>query len=104
MVAAAGRVRNPTHHRTRSMHLGHFTWQVVSGGQLKMDGGTMFGVVPRALWSRYAEPDPENLVPMATNCLFVDTGRNRVLIDTGFGSKLTEKRDFTLDEDAVPDG
>jgi len=74
------------------MRFGQFTVQVVSGGRLKMDGGTMFGVVPRAVWSRYVGPDAENLVPMATNCLLVDTGRNRVLIDAGCGGKLTEKQ------------
>jgi glyoxylase-like metal-dependent hydrolase (beta-lactamase superfamily II) len=85
------------------MQLGHFRLQVVSGGRFKMDGGTMFGVVPKALWSRYAEPDDQNLIQKTTNCLFVDTGRSKVLIDTGYGSKLTEKqRDIFQSEQGSP--
>jgi len=82
---------------SNAMQLGQFRLQVVSGGRFKMDGGTMFGVVPKALWSQYADPDDENLIQKATNCLFVDTGRNNVLIDTGYGSKLTEKQQTIFD-------
>ncbi len=81
------------------MQLGQFELQVVSGGRFKMDGGTMFGVVPKALWSRYAEPDDRNLIPKDTNCLYVDTGRNKVLIDTGYGSKLPEKQRTLLESE-----
>lgn len=81
------------------MQLGQFRLQIVSGGRFKMDGGTMFGVVPKALWSRYAEPDDQNLIQKTTNCLFVDTGRNKVLIDTGYGSKLPEKERTILESE-----
>jgi glyoxylase-like metal-dependent hydrolase (beta-lactamase superfamily II) len=56
-----------------------------------MDGGAMFGVVPKSLWSRYAQPDEQNRIDQASNCLLVDTGRNKVLIDTGYGGKLSDK-------------
>jgi glyoxylase-like metal-dependent hydrolase (beta-lactamase superfamily II) len=74
------------------MQLGHFSVEVVSGGRFKMDGGAMFGVVPRALWSKHAPPDDQNRIQNASNCLFVDTGSNKVLVDTGYGSKLTDKQ------------
>jgi glyoxylase-like metal-dependent hydrolase (beta-lactamase superfamily II) len=75
-----------------TLQLGRFTVQVVSGGRFRMDGGTMFGVVPRVLWSKYAEADEDNMLPQATNCLLVETEQTKVLIDTGYGGKLTEKQ------------
>jgi glyoxylase-like metal-dependent hydrolase (beta-lactamase superfamily II) len=56
-----------------------------------IDGGTMFGVVPKVLWSQVDPPDDDNNIPQATNCLLV-RGRDRcILIDTGYGSKLDAK-------------
>ena len=52
----------------------------------------MFGVVPRSLWSRVSPPDDANFIPQATNCLLVEMDDRMVLIDTGYGSKLTEKQ------------
>lgn len=52
----------------------------------------MFGVVPRTLWSKVAPPDSENRVRLNMNCLFIDTGAEKILIDTGIGEKFTEKQ------------
>src|ERR1700730_18156902 len=73
------------------MKLGQFTVTTVSGGQLRCDGGTMFGVVPKVLWSKLIEIDAQNCIPQATNCVLVQTGRQKILIDTGYGPKLQEK-------------
>jgi glyoxylase-like metal-dependent hydrolase (beta-lactamase superfamily II) len=73
------------------MQLGAFELSTVSGGRFWIDGGTMFGVVPRALWVRVFPTDEKNRIRQATNCVLVQTGKQTVLIDTGYGSKLSEK-------------
>ena len=60
-------------------------------GALRLDGGGMFGVVPRAMWSRLTEPDDENRIALQTNCVLLDDGERRVLIETGFGDKWSDK-------------
>lgn len=57
----------------------------------KMDGGVAFGVVPRTMWQKLAEPDENNLVKITTRCLLVDTGDKRILFDTGMGRKQNDK-------------
>ncbi len=81
------------------MKLGQFVLSTVSGGGFRSDGGTMFGVVPKALWSKLIAPDENNCIRQATNCVLVQTGRQNVLIDAGYGSKLTEKEKALLDAD-----
>ncbi|MDA1017611.1 MAG: MBL fold metallo-hydrolase [Planctomycetota bacterium] len=81
------------------MQLGAFELATISGGRMWLDGGTMFGVVPKTLWSRMVECDEKNLIPQATNCLLVQTPDRLVLIDTGYGSKLTEKQQRILKTD-----
>jgi len=74
------------------MQLGDFDVTVVSGGTLRLDGGTMFGVVPKLLWQKAAPPDEQNRIRMATNCLLVRDGKNTVLVDTGYGGKLNDRQ------------
>jgi glyoxylase-like metal-dependent hydrolase (beta-lactamase superfamily II) len=73
------------------MQLGDFELISVSGGTFRLDGGAMFGVVPKVLWQKKAPPDERNRIPMATNCLVVRDGKQTVLIETGYGSKATPK-------------
>jgi glyoxylase-like metal-dependent hydrolase (beta-lactamase superfamily II) len=73
------------------VRLGAFDLQVVSDGGFRLDGGAMFGVVPRTLWERQKLPDEKNRIRMGTNCLLVATGPELVLIDTGLGDKNDEK-------------
>jgi glyoxylase-like metal-dependent hydrolase (beta-lactamase superfamily II) len=73
------------------MQLGDFELHTISGGTFWIDGGSMFGVVPRTVWTRYVTVDDKDRIPQRTNCVLVQTGSQNVLIDTGYGSKLTEK-------------
>lgn len=63
----------------------------VDAGTLWLDGGAMFGVVPKPLWSRRTECDDRNRIPLAMRCLLVRTAGATVLVDTGVGSKESEK-------------
>ncbi|HEX6984525.1 MAG TPA: MBL fold metallo-hydrolase [Planctomycetaceae bacterium] len=74
------------------MRFGEFELTTVSGGRFRVDGGTMFGVVPKALWERVAPPDERNAIPQATNCLLIRGRERTVLIDAGYGGKLSEKQ------------
>jgi glyoxylase-like metal-dependent hydrolase (beta-lactamase superfamily II) len=74
------------------MEFGEYRLCVVPDTEFRLDGGAMFGVVPRTLWSRVAPPDGENRVRLNMNCLFIDTGAEKILIDTGIGEKFTEKQ------------
>lgn len=73
------------------MHFGDYRVEIIPDGEFRLDGGAMFGVVPRNLWSRVCPPDDENRIRMNMNCVFVDTGKAKVLIETGIGSKWSEK-------------
>ncbi len=73
------------------MKLGRFELTTVAGGTYWIDGGPMFGVVPRPVWSRYLSVDEQNRIPERTNCVLVRTGQQTLLIDTGYGGKLTAK-------------
>jgi glyoxylase-like metal-dependent hydrolase (beta-lactamase superfamily II) len=73
------------------MQLGNFTLHLIHAGLTQADAGGPFGLVPRALFKSYYMPDENNLVPMSLNCLFIQTPTQKILIDTGLGSKLDEK-------------
>lgn len=74
----------------------------VLGNRQSLDGGAMFGNAPRALWSRWLAPDPENRVPLVTRALLLKTARGNVLLETGIGSffdpKLKERFGVIEDE------
>lgn len=57
----------------------------------RVDGGAMFGVVPKALWSRVYPPDENNLVVLTLRSLVIETGGHVILVDTGWGDKQDEK-------------
>jgi glyoxylase-like metal-dependent hydrolase (beta-lactamase superfamily II) len=85
------------------MRLGDLDITLVSDGDFRLDGGAMFGVVPRTLWERVKPPDSRNRIRMATNCLLVERGSDLLLIDTGIGDKNDARfRDiFGMDAAAV---
>ena len=63
----------------------------IEAGNFKLDGGAMFGVVPKTLWSKTNPPDANNMIDIAARCLLVEQGNKLTLIDTGMGNKQTEK-------------
>ena len=69
------------------MKFGDYRIEIVPDCEFRLDGGAMFGVVPRVVWERKAPPDELNRIRMNMNCLFIDTGRDRILIETGIGEK-----------------
>jgi glyoxylase-like metal-dependent hydrolase (beta-lactamase superfamily II) len=71
--------------------LGRFTLHCLSDGHWRMDGGSVFGVVPRVMWEKIKTPDQRNRIPMATNCLLVRTPDANILVEAGIGPKLSEK-------------
>ena len=73
------------------MKLGDFELDIISDGAFRLDGGAMFGVVPKVLWEKQKAPDEKNRIRMGTNCLLVRTGREVLLIDTGLGDKNDAK-------------
>ena len=74
------------------MEFGDFTLKIVPDAEFRLDGGAMFGIVPRVLWEKVSPPDDKNRVRLQTNCLFVETATERILIETGIGTKWTEKQ------------
>lgn len=78
----------------------------IEAGNFKLDGGAMFGVVPKSLWSQTNPPDRNNMIDIAARCLLIEDGDRLTLIDTGMGSKQSDKffgyyfrwGDYTLDD------
>lgn len=64
---------------------------VINTGLFKLDGGAMFGVVPKSIWQKLEKPDDNNMCTWAMRCLLVETDDRKILIDTGIGSKQSEK-------------
>jgi len=73
------------------MQFGDFRVEIVPDTEFRLDGGAMFGVVPRTLWSRVCPPDEQNRIRMNMNCVFVETGSERILVETGIGEKWSAK-------------
>ena len=77
----------------------------IEAGNFKLDGGAMFGVVPKTIWNKTNPADANNLIDIAARCMLIEDGNRLILIDTGMGNKQSEKffgyyslwGDFTLD-------
>ncbi len=65
---------------------------LLGAGSLKLDGGAMFGVVPRPLWEKERPPDERNRIRLGMNLLLIEDGTRRVLLDTGAGTKWDAKQ------------
>lgn len=73
------------------MQFGTFTLSAVSDGTFWLDGGAMFGIVPKTLWNRYNPADTFNRIELGLNCLLIQAPEHNILIDTGVGEKLDKK-------------
>lgn len=84
----------------------------INAGNLKLDGGAMFGVVPKSLWSKTNPADSNNMIDIATRCLLIENGDRLILIDNGMGNKQSDKfygyyhpwGDFSLDKSLKTSG
>jgi glyoxylase-like metal-dependent hydrolase (beta-lactamase superfamily II) len=75
-------------HRTT---FGDFELTIVSDGTYFLDGGALFGVVPKTMWSKKVTPDEQNRLDAGMNSLLVRTGDKNILIETGIGNKLPDR-------------
>jgi glyoxylase-like metal-dependent hydrolase (beta-lactamase superfamily II) len=69
------------------MQIGDYRVEIIPDTEFRLDGGAMFGVVPRNLWAQVCPPDDQNRIRMNMNCVFIDTFSEKVLIETGIGDK-----------------
>lgn len=63
----------------------------IEAGNFKLDGGAMFGVVPKSLWQKTNPADANNMIDLAARCLLIENGNRLILIDTGMGNKQSDK-------------
>ncbi|MBA6156264.1 MBL fold metallo-hydrolase [Tenacibaculum sp. S7007] len=84
----------------------------IETGNFKLDGGAMFGVVPKSLWERTNPADDKNMISMSMRCMLIEDGDRLTLVDTGIGNKQSDKffgyyylfGDFSLDASLAKHG
>lgn len=83
------------------MKIGGYTLDIIHAGFLRLDGGAMFGIVPKNLWERRISADDENRIPLAMRCLLLRGHGRTILIDNGLGDKYDDKfgRIFGVDRE-----
>jgi glyoxylase-like metal-dependent hydrolase (beta-lactamase superfamily II) len=88
------------------MKLGDIEFHMVCAGHVRLDGGAMFGVIPRTLWEKKIPPDARNRITLAMNCLLIHAGGKRILVETGAGDKWDPKlRDiYAIEPSRLVDG
>ena len=74
------------------MNLGDWTFRAFHDGRFKLDGGAMFGVVPKVMWEKKHPADELNRIDLDLRCLLVDHKDRRILVDTGMGDRWDEKK------------
>ncbi|MCI0472731.1 MAG: MBL fold metallo-hydrolase [Ignavibacteria bacterium] len=73
------------------MKIGDYKIHSIQAGLFKLDGGAMFGVVPKVLWNRTNPSDDSNRIEMCTRVMLLDNGKRKILVDTGIGYKMSKK-------------
>ena len=95
------------------MQIGNYKIKILKTGLFRLDGGAMFGVVPKPIWSRTNPPDDSNRIQMCTNSLLLENGEKKILIDVGVGHKLSKKfneiyavdySDYTIEQSLLNEG
>jgi glyoxylase-like metal-dependent hydrolase (beta-lactamase superfamily II) len=74
------------------MLFGDYRIEIIPDTEFRLDGGAMYGVVPRVLWEKVSPPDEFNRIRLNMNCLFIETPTEKILIETGIGEKWTERQ------------
>lgn len=74
------------------MRIGPYTVESIRAGAFALDGGAMFGIVPRPLWQRGNPADDRNRIDLVARCLFIRGGGRLILVETGIGDKFDDKR------------
>ena len=73
------------------MKLGNIEIQSILENYFKLDGGSMFGVIPKIIWGKLYDSDDKNLIRLDLNPLLIRTGKENIIVDTGFGDILNER-------------
>lgn len=83
-------------HCSSSLKIGDIELFWLKGGDFKLDGGTMFGAVPKVLWQKKYPVDADNNIALCNDPLLIKTPQTIILVDTGLGNKLSEKQKNTF--------
>ena len=73
------------------MKIGKFNLHIINSGYFGLDGGAMFGIIPKPLWEKKNPADSMNRIKLATRNLLLDDGKRKILVDTGMGNKWDDK-------------
>lgn len=76
--------------------VGRLKVHLVSDGVFLTDGGTNFGIVPKSLWEKVVPADEQNRIPLQLRCLLIESAAGLILVDTGYGDKLTPRQQQSL--------
>jgi glyoxylase-like metal-dependent hydrolase (beta-lactamase superfamily II) len=92
--------------RKQRLKLGNLEFHIISDGRVLLDGGAMFGVVPRPLWEKKTAPDERNRITLSMNCLLIESDGKRILVESGAGGKMGAKlrNIYGIDGPALPEG
>ncbi len=81
--------------------LGEWILHAISDGLYRLDGGAMFGTVPKVMWEKVKPPDERNRIDMCLSCLLAVRGNEKILIEAGIGDKNTDKFEFIYGVDHI---
>jgi glyoxylase-like metal-dependent hydrolase (beta-lactamase superfamily II) len=88
----------------RMRRFGRFSLAELQTGWQRLDGGAMFGVVPKTLWEKQIPADEKNRIPLALRALYIDAGARKIVIDTGIGAKFNAKQNAIYGVDGFAGG